>query len=103
MNETIDFHKEVLSSKETVLVDFWAEWCAPCKNMASVIEKVKDKIPMKIVKINVDHQKELAENHGIRTLPTCVVFKEGKEIGRLLGALPEVLFHQKIIETLKVT
>ena len=91
-----------LESEGPVVVDFWAEWCTPCKHMAPAFESVSRKLPhVTFMKINIDEHKDLADHHGVRSVPTCVVLHKGKEITRITGALPEPLLHQKIIDALK--
>ena len=86
-----EFEQEVTNSKEPVLIDFWAEWCGPCKMLGPIIEQLsvemKDKI--KIVKMNIDENPEAPSSLGIRSIPTMVIFKGGKQIATKVGALPK--------------
>lgn len=86
-----DFENEVTNSKETVLVDFWAEWCGPCKMLTPIIEQIAEEMSdkIKIVKMDIDANPEVASSLGIRSIPTMMIFKEGKEIGSKIGALPK--------------
>ncbi len=78
-----DFKKEVLKSKETVLVDFYADWCSPCRMLSPILDEVsKDH---KIYKINVDDEEEIAQEYGVMSIPCVVAFKDGKEIKRSVG------------------
>ncbi len=81
-----DFKKEVLEESKTVLVDFYADWCGPCKMLAPVVEEVaKEQVETKFVKINVDEAQELAIEYNIMSIPTLVVIKQGEEVNRSVG------------------
>lgn len=69
------------------LVDFWAEWCMPCKMMAPILNEVANEVPdgVKVCKLNVDHAKQTAAKYNVRSIPTMIVFKNGKEIKRIVG------------------
>lgn len=88
LHVTIDnFEKEVLQSEEPVLVDFWAEWCGPCKMLLPVIEELAGEVTnAKICKVNVDEQPELAQRYRVMSIPTLIVFKEGKDVKTVVGA-----------------
>ena len=80
------FENEVLNHLGIVLVDFWAEWCGPCKMQLPILEKISDEIPnVKICKINVDENTDLAVKFGIRSIPTMMVFKNGEKVEQLIG------------------
>ena len=88
---------ELVSNNNIVVVDFFAEWCMPCLMMAPVIDELDQKISgMKFAKINVDDNQELARKHGVMSIPTLVIFKEGKEIDRITGALPSEVLEEKL-------
>lgn len=75
-----NFDREVLASNKTVLIDFWAAWCGPCKMLSPVIDQIADEADdsVKVCKVNVDEQKELAMQFQVRSIPTLVVIKDGK-------------------------
>ncbi|HPG97141.1 MAG TPA: thioredoxin [Rectinema sp.] len=85
-----NFKKEVLESKIPVLVDFWAEWCMPCKmigpSISQIAETYKDKI--KVGKLNVDNEAEIASQYSIISIPTLIIFKDGQAIRQKVGAMP---------------
>ena len=82
-----NFEKEVLNSEQPVLVDFYADWCGPCKMMAPIVEELANDLQgkAKVGKINVDENQDLAMEYGIMSIPTLMIFKQGKEVKRLLG------------------
>ncbi|MEZ0326232.1 MAG: thioredoxin [Fimbriimonas sp.] len=86
-----DFDQEVLSSDKPVLIDFWAEWCGPCKAIGPSIEQISAEYAdrAKVYKVDVDANGELAMKYGIMSIPALVVFKGGKEVDRMVGAAPK--------------
>ena len=80
-----NFEAEVLSAKQTVLVDFWATWCGPCRMIAPEIEAIAAEGKVKVGKINVDEQAQLANRYGIESIPTVLIFKDGKLVERAVG------------------
>lgn len=85
-----NFQAEVLEAKETVLVDFWASWCGPCKMIGPIIDQIADeRTDIKVCKINVDEEQELAVQFKVMSIPTLLVFKEGKVVNQSLGAKPK--------------
>jgi thioredoxin 1 len=83
-----NFEEEVLKSEKPVLVDFWAEWCGPCKMMAPVVEKLAEE-GYAVGKVNVDQEMDLAQQFRVMSIPTLILFKEGKEAQRIVGLVPE--------------
>lgn len=86
---TADFQSTVLDSKEPVLVDFWAEWCGPCKMIAPALDELADAYAgrARIVKVNVDHERDLAVRYHVRSIPYLVVFKGGEKFNEQIGAV----------------
>ena len=82
-----NFEKEVLNSSEPVLVDFYADWCGPCKMMAPVVEELAGNLQgkAKVGKINVDENQDLAMEYNVMSIPTLIIFKDGKETKRFVG------------------
>lgn len=82
-----NFEEEVMNSKKTVLIDFWASWCGPCKMMAPVVNELADELAdsVKVCKINIDEEQNLAVKYNVMSIPTFVVIKNGKETGRSIG------------------
>jgi thioredoxin 1 len=84
---SIDFDEKVVNNNNAVLVDFWAEWCGPCKMIAPVLEAVAaDRNDLVIAKVNIDENQDLAVKYAIRSIPSLLFFKDGKVAGQKLGA-----------------
>lgn len=85
-----NFAEEVLQAKGTVLLDFWAEWCGPCRMLSPIIDEVAASHPeVKVGKVNVDEEQALAQQFNIMSIPTLVVFKDGKKVNEALGLMPK--------------
>ncbi len=86
-----NFKQEVLEEDLPVLVDFWAEWCGPCRMVAPVVEQIAKeyKGKLKVCKLNVDEAPKTASSYGIMSIPTLAIFKNGKVVDKILGALPK--------------
>ncbi len=85
-----NFDAEVLSSDRPVLVDFWAEWCMPCRMLSPVVDEVaNENTSVSVGKINVDEQPELAAQFGVMSIPTLIVFKNGEAVQRSVGVIPK--------------
>ena len=86
-----DFEDEVLKSNLPVIVDFWAEWCGPCKMLTPILEELSDEMKnvINVVKVNLDNNQDLAMKYSIRSIPTLLLFKEGTLVDTKVGLLPK--------------
>ena len=85
-----NFNQEVLNSDKPVLMDFWAPWCGPCRMVVPLVEEIaKERSDIKVVKINVDEEQELAMQFGVMSIPTLVVMNSGKVVNQATGARPK--------------
>lgn len=93
-----NFDSEVLKSDKPILVDFWAVWCGPCRQVAPTVDKLAEnyKGKLKVAKMDIDHHQITPQRYGIRSIPTLLVFKNGKVVETIVGALPESKIEAKI-------
>ena len=93
-----NFEKDVLKSEIPVAVDFWAEWCMPCRMIAPALEEIAADMAGKIIvaKLNVDDSPTTAQKYGIRSIPTLLIFKNGTVADTIIGAVPKNVIRQKI-------
>ena len=86
-----DFEKDIAESKVSVLVDFWAEWCGPCKQIGPILEEIamEHESKIKVLKINIDENPQTPQKYGVRGIPTLMLFKKGKLIDTKVGSLPK--------------
>ena len=93
-----DFDQEVLEADTVVLVDFWAEWCGPCKMFAPVLDDLSQEYDGKIkfTKVDVDENPETAMKYGIRSIPTLLVFKGGAPVDQVVGAVPKAVLKKRL-------
>ena len=93
-----NFQSEVLESAEPVVVDFWAEWCGPCKMIAPSLEEIATELAgkVKVAKLNIDENPELAAQFGVRSIPTLILFKGGKPVDQIVGAVPKSKLEEMV-------
>ena len=99
---TTSTFKDFLRKNELVAVDFWAEWCGPCKIMSPVFEEMsKELTTMKFAKLNVDEEGEIAQQYDVSSIPTIIIFHKRQELSRIVGFIPKHPFKQKLQDAIK--
>jgi len=93
-SSSAQFANDVLLAKGKVLVDFWADWCGPCKAMNPIVEEVSETID--VIKINADDNSGLSAEYSLRSIPTFILFEDGKEVHRIVGARPKAVFLKEL-------
>jgi len=93
-----NFSDEVLSSDKPVLVDFWAEWCGPCRKIGPVVDELSTEYEgkAKIGKVNVDDNPEVSVKYGIRSIPALLIFKNGEVVDQIIGAVPKAVLKKQL-------
>jgi len=94
----LNFDQEIINSDLPAMVDFWADWCGPCKMVGPVVEELAKeyKGKVKIAKLNVDQSREVTSRYGIRNIPTMIFFKNGKVVDTIIGAYPKSFLEERI-------
>ena len=95
---TDDSFNEVVSTNDLVLIDFWAEWCGPCKMLSPILDEIADELGLLVGKLNVDENPAKMEEYPIHSIPTMVLFKSGQPVKTIIGAKPKHLLLKELSE-----
>ena len=97
-----NFETEVLKANKMILVDFWAEWCGPCKQVGPILEEISNEMAnkLKVVKINVDENPTTSQAYSIRSIPALMIFKNGEKVSEKMGVLPKSALESWVNETI---
>jgi thioredoxin 1 len=90
------FEDEVLQSNEPVLVDFWAEWCGPCHAVSPVLQRIAEEKNLKLVKVNIDENQDLAIRYGVQSIPNMILFEKGEPKASAIGAMPKGMLEKQL-------
>ena len=95
---TATFEQEVINSEKPVIVDFWAEWCGPCHAVAPVLDRIaaEREDELKLVKVNIDNERGLAERYGVSSIPLIVLFRDGEPAAAAIGAMPKGMLEKQL-------